>query len=697
MRNAGSDDLAKGDYAAFIRRAAPSATRPTIQPVTRERWDERLASVAKGLRESLGPFPEEPCPLEPEILGIVERDGYVIERLTFQSRPEVRVTANLYRPKTVSERLPAVLSVHGHWSWARIDPGVQVRCVALAKLGYVCLCVDAFGAGERAIEPAPGTYHGGRLGAGLWTVGRPLIGLQAYDNRRAVDYLISRPEVDPEKLAVTGASGGGNQSLYAGATDDRFKAVVPVCGIGTYEAYLEAACCVCEVNPGGLKYATTGDLLAMMAPRALMVISAARDAPQFGVAAASRSIAHARSRYESLGVSDRLRFVAIESGHDYNQPMREAMYGWLDRWLRDRGDGSPVAEPEVQTEDPALIRCYPDAASRPKTIATIPAFTHREGLARLAALPDPPDHVQAWEAESIHRKDDIARRVLGGLPATTPPAPNVWRAPGGDFATIEIRPEPGIILTGHLRLPPAGTPAQGTVILLADHGLDAEEVHKRADDWTKEGLAVCAAELRATGRRKPQTNAVAGAADHNEAEWGIWVGRPLLGQWVADAIGWVDAIDALAGSGSKHLPRDFAGLPISLRAIGPIGVAAILAAAYEPRVESTVVENCLVGYVAPEPSDWSGIPMGLIAPHAVEAGDVDRFAALVAPRRLTVLGGLETSGRPASQERLLSAFAVAKSIYQLLGAPESLTLTVPRLEGEPPLGASAPVNSAGAP
>src|SRR5262249_41471483 len=154
--------------------------------------------------------------------------------------------------------------------WARMDEHVQPRCLALAKLGYVVLCVDAFGSGERAIDPGPGTYHGGLIGASLLPVGTPLLGLQVNDNRRAVDYLISRSDVDGSRLAITGASGGGNQTLYAGATDERLKAVIPVCGIGTYDAYLSAACCVCEINGGGAIYTTTGDLLAMVAPRALL-------------------------------------------------------------------------------------------------------------------------------------------------------------------------------------------------------------------------------------------------------------------------------------------------------------------------------------------------------------------------------------------------------------------------------------------
>ncbi len=215
-----------------------AAARRGLPPATRSGWDERFKQVRAGLRVPSGACPTAPCPLDPEVLGTVSRPGYAIERLTFQSRPGVRVTANLYRPDPVKQPCPAVLSVHGHWAWARMDPHVQPRCIGLAKLGYVVLCVDAFGAGERAIDPGPGTYHGGLIGASLLPVGTPLIGLQVNDNRRAVDYLISRSEVDASRLAVTGASGGGNQTLYAGATDERLKAVIPVCGIGTYDAYL---------------------------------------------------------------------------------------------------------------------------------------------------------------------------------------------------------------------------------------------------------------------------------------------------------------------------------------------------------------------------------------------------------------------------------------------------------------------------
>jgi dienelactone hydrolase len=430
-------------YLEFIREQARLlSVKRGGPPATESGWKKRLEGVARGLEKSFGRIPDRTAELEPEVLGTIKRDGYVIERLTFQSRPGVRVTANLYRPEPLKGPCPAVLSVHGHWAWARIDPHVQARNIGLVKRGYVVLAVDAFGAGERAIDPKPGTYHGGLDGAMLWPAGVPLLGLQVYDNRRAVDYLVSRPEVDPRKLAITGASGGGNQTLYAGATDDRLAAVVPVCGVGTYEAYLGTGCCVCEMNAGGLTYANTGDLLAMVAPRALLVINATKDAVQFSVAEAAKSVAHARTRFEALGASAKIRHLPVESAHDYNQPMREALYGWLDRWLLGKGDGSPSPEPALSIDDPQVLRCYPDGPSRPKTVATIPAFALEQGKARLAALPPIPDHPQRWEADAAFLRSTLTD--LAGGPSEPEAAPTAT----GDEWTV--RPEGGLVLKGRL-------------------------------------------------------------------------------------------------------------------------------------------------------------------------------------------------------------------------------------------------------
>jgi dienelactone hydrolase len=687
MREPKATESAAEQFPRFIRGLAPSARGKVSPPETIERWESRLASVRAGLIHSFGRQPESPCPLEPEVLGTLAQPGVVIERLTFQSRPGVRVTANLYRPDPLNGRLPAVLSVHGHWAWARIDPVVQTRCIGLARLGYVCLCVDAFGAGERAIEPGPGTYHGGLVGASLWPVGTPLIGLQVYDNRRAVDYLISRPEVDAARLAVTGASGGGNQTLYAGATDDRFAAVVPVCGIGTYESYLTTACCVCEVNPGGLTYATTGDLLAMIAPRALLVVSATRDAVQFSVGEAARSIAYARERYRLLGQTDKLHHLAIESGHDYNRPMREALYGWLERWLKGKGNGAPVSEPDVQPADPQALRCYPDGPSRPKTVVTIPEFVYREGLARLAALPRVPDHRQRWESEAIRLRDLLRDSVLGGFPPRTRSDSEILAVKASEALPLEMSPEEGLRLRAAVSSAVTPRERKGTLIIVGAASVEAEILKKQLQPWRDAGYCTAVAEIRATGRLKPRTDPVAGVADHHESEWAVWLNRPLLGQWVWDVVSWIDVLERL-GRKDAALRGYAVPAPFSLAAWGPLGVVALLAAGFDQRIQQVFLDRCLVSFVPPSPMKWAGLPMGLAAPGILEIADIAHLAALLAPRRLVFGSGIEVNGQLVSSERMIGSLGFTRSIYELLGTTGALSIGgkpgIPPIPGAPP-------------
>ncbi len=679
MRRQSVGASGRDPYAAFIRKQSESAAaRRGFPPATRALWDERLKRARAGLARAFGRVPDPPCPLDPEVLGTLSRPGYAIERLTFQSRPGVRVTANLYRPDPVKRPCPAVLSVHGHWAWARMDVHVQPRCIALAKLGYVVLGVDAFGAGERAIDPGPGTYHGGLIGASLLPVGTPLIGLQVNDNRRAVDYLISRPEVDASRLGVTGASGGGNQTLYAGATDERLKAVIPVCGIGTYDAYLSAACCVCEINVGGAVHATTGDLLAMVAPRALLVISAKRDAPQFSVGEAAKSVTQARPRFRLLGADEKIRHLAVDSDHDYNAPMREAMYGWVEKWLGGRGDGDPIKEPEVHLEAIDSLRCYPDSRSRPKTIVTIPEFAHTEGMKRLAALPKAPDHKEHWNAEAQRLRSGLEESVLGGFP---PRGSLAVKSLGGNGSlSYRISTESGIGSTGEATIPAGTRGRKGTVVIAIPaskiQATSSRSLTELARPWHESGFAtLTVGDSRFTPLDVTNVAPVAGVADHNPAEWGLWVNRPLLGQWTWDLIRWLDFLDEQArnvddgGRGEWKPAR-----PYVLLGMGAMSVPALLAGGLDLRVGGVVCEGCLVSYVGVEGKLWSGHPMGLLAPNILELGDISHFAALLAPRRFVLTSAVEPDGQPATAARILRAFEFTERIYRLLGAADRLKL-----------------------
>jgi dienelactone hydrolase len=683
MRAANVRRTAASPYAEFIARQAEARRGPQAPPTTARGWDERLASVRHGLTRSLGRLPENPCELEPELLGTLIRDGYAIERLTFQSWPGVRVTANVYRPEPAQSRYPGVLSVHGHWAWARMDRNVQPRCIALAKLGYVVLCVDAFGAGERAIDPAAGTYHGALTGASLWPTGCSLLGLQVYDNRRAVDYLASRPDVDAAHLAITGASGGGNQTLYAGAIDQRLRAVIPVCGIGTYEAYLSTACCVCEVNVRGAVYASTGDLLAMVAPRALLVVSATRDAHQFSVGEAAKSIAHARARYRLLGVEEKIRHVAIESGHDYNRPMREAMYGWVEKWLKGRGAGAPFPEPEISVEEVSSIRCYPDGPRRPKTVVTIPKFARAQGTSLLTKLPRAPDHRQRWEADAARMRAVLRDQILGGFPARVPLEAKA--AASQDGRELSITTEPGLRSRAIVGPKPAKSRGTALVVLpgaLAaapprpEHARDRDKAEKLERDATAARFATFVVpQPRATGTDVPGLGPVADVIDHSPSEWALWVGRPLLGQWVWDIVRWLDMFDDLkAGPGNDSHDLAIPGRPYLVVGVGPMSLPALLATALDARVAAVACTGCPVSYVAQDGKPWRRLPMGLAVPNILELADVGQLAALVAPRPLHISRFIEPDGEPPSVERVQISFNYCRQIYRLMGAAEKLKL-----------------------
>ncbi len=667
-------------FAAFIRRLSEAAARGRgLPPATVSGWQERLIRVRAGLNRSFGRMPASACPLEPEILGTLDHPGFAVERLTFQSRPGVRVTANLYRPNPVKGPCPAVLSVHGHWAWARIDPHVQPRCIGLAKLGYVVLSVDAFGSGERAIEPAPGTYHGGLIGASLLPVGTPLIGLQVYDNRRAVDYLISRPEVDAGRLAITGASGGGNQTLYAGATDQRFKAVIPDCGIGTYDSYLRSACCVCEINVGGAVYASTADLLAMIAPKALLVISAQRDAVQFSVAEAAKSVAIARERYRLLDQEAKIRHLAVDSGHDYNQPMREAMYGWVEKWLCDRGDGSPITEPGIPVLDVASLRCFPDGRPRPKSVVTIPEFARNEGLERLAALPKPPDHKERWTADAERMRAALRDQILGGFPPRVPLAIESRQDQGK--ITFRITTENGIRATGEAVVTAQGR--AGTALFVSARSTTAKPddlaLLEQNRQWNAAEFATLnVTDARITPREVSNVAPVAGVADHNPAEWALWLGRPLLGQWTWDVIRWLDFLDEQSMiRRTQDLGSWKPARPYFVIGRGSMSLPALLAGGLDSRVAGVSCDGCLVSFVGRGALAWSGVPMGLLAPGMLNMADIGQLAALVAPRPLVLPAAIEPEGGLATLERIRSAFDFTRRIYELVGAIDRLRLGKP--------------------
>lgn len=640
----------------FVKQQAMELRKGDAAPRTMDEWEHRRAELKTALTAAWGGFPETPCELEPRMLGELQRDGYRVEKLIFQTRPGIWMTANAYVPE-IAGRLPAILMVHGHWAGAKQDRVVQSRCIGAAKLGFFVLCVDAFGAGERGIGTKLGEYHGEMVAATLFPVGLPLSGLQVYENSRAVDYLQTRPEVDPNRIGITGASGGGNQTMYAGAMDERLRCVVPTCSVGNYQSYLSGACCMCEVVPGALQFTEEGDVLGLAAHRGLMVTSATRDAFQFSVDEAKKSVARATA-IASLYKDAVVKHAVIESAHDYNQPMREAMYGWMTKHLKGEGDGSPVSEPQIQTEDPETLRCFP-GDSRPEEFVTLPRFAAMEGR-RLVEQQTVPANWQEWAAARQHKMTSLDS-VLGDLPE--PAALNVIaeKSADGKRETLRFDSEPGLSLALDRNV--VEQPSRMAVVLDCDGVAASGDLAKQLQ---AAGWMVVIPELRATGRFAIRNEKIGRAPDHNSAEWSLWIGRPLLGQWVWDVRRTLDTIAARDGR-----------LPGEITVIGQrsAGMIALCAAAFDERIGRVVTVNSLASYITDQP--YIGQRLGIMAPAILrDVGDVAQIAALIAPRKLIIAGGVTGDGRGMDQGTLTRQFQFTEEINRLHETPDDSRLQI---------------------
>jgi cephalosporin-C deacetylase-like acetyl esterase len=643
-------------FTDFLRAQAAALRANDKPPANRAAWAERRTALRADMLRAAGPMPETPCDLKPQILGTLDRDGYRVEKLIFQSRPHVWVSSNVYVPAGDGKR-PAVLAVHGHHAWARIDRDVQAYCLGLVKLGFFVLCVDAFGAGERHERPARGTYHGALDGSALWPVGQSLLGMQVYDNRRAVDYLLTRPEVDGERLGVTGASGGGNQTMYVGALDERVKCVVPVCSVGNYQAYFHVACCVCEVLPGVLQFTEEGDVLGLVAPRPLLVISAEKDSFQFSPAEAAKSVGRAKHIYDLSGGGENLRHTVVEGGHGYSKPMREAMYGWMTRWLKGEGTGEPIPDPPFQTEDPETIRCFPDITKRPQPWLTPTTFAKQTGKSLLKEnFPKVPDHAEAWESTAVYMRSQLAK-VLGPMPAVPKDA-------SLSQGRIQLTAELGLTIAGTCSIPAKKKVSPACVVFHLD-GAKAAAEHPVSAALAAADWAVIHPELRGAGPPPTDRGGVRGAPDHNVAEQGVLLGRPLLGQWVFDLQVVVEALIQ-----KREVDRQ----RVVLVGIGQAGFVALAAAAFLGERIAGVVTFDPPSTLQTDAPYAPPMRMGLLAPGIVRVGDVPQLAAMIAPRRLVIAGGVAPDGKKLSDAALKEAFAFTTAAYKANRASDRLTI-----------------------
>ncbi|MBO0703097.1 MAG: hypothetical protein J2P38_09210, partial [Candidatus Dormibacteraeota bacterium] len=263
--------------------------------------------------------------------------------------PGLYVTGNLFRPAGGSGPRAAILNPHGHWRNGRLQhddvSSPPARCVSFARQGYVAFLYDMVGYLD---SPGPHEGLGGPVHE-LWGVS--LMGLQLWNSIRALDFLTQLPDVDPERLGCTGASGGATQTLLLTAADERVRASAPVVMVS---AHMQGDC-LCENGPN-LRIDTQNlELAALMAPRPMLLVGATGDWTRNTAEVEYPAL---QAAYRLFDAEDRLGCVVMQSDHNYNRASREAVYAFFARWLRD-GDGVDDLTERPMTIHPDHWRVFP--------------------------------------------------------------------------------------------------------------------------------------------------------------------------------------------------------------------------------------------------------------------------------------------------------------------------------------------------
>ncbi len=327
-----------------------------------EDWPEKRETYRRHLADMLG-MPSGPfdSPLNAEVTGTLEHELFTVEKLHFQAKPGLYVTGNLYVPKELNGPAPAILYLCGHAR--RVEDGVsygnktayQRHPAWFARHGYVALVVDTIQLGE-----IQGLHHGThRQGMWWWNSrGYSVAGVEAFNAMRAIDYLETREEVDPERIGVTGRSGGGIGTLYLAALDERVAVAAPVAGITDIRNHvvdhLTPRHCDCNYFPNIHRF-DYARIASLIAPRPLMIANSDRDAifPLDGV---QRVHAEVREVYRALGAEEELALVITPGVHRDTQPLRVPVFSWFNRHLK--GDESLIERPAVPFFEDSELRVF---------------------------------------------------------------------------------------------------------------------------------------------------------------------------------------------------------------------------------------------------------------------------------------------------------------------------------------------------
>lgn len=590
-----------------------------------------------GLTE-LAPAKDRPA-VPYKVTGIVERPAYRIEKLHYESLPNVHVTANLYVPKAAAgARAPGVLYVCGHAPQQKVH--YQGHAKRFAELGFPTLIVETVQLGENA-----GFHHGCyREGWFHWySRGYSSAAIELLNGIRALDLLAARPEVDGQRLGVTGISGGGATTWWIAAADERVTTCSPVCGTATLESHIydrvvDGHCdCMWWVNTGLWDLADVG---ALIAPRPLLIASANQDGI-FPIDSIHRVHEQLRSLYATLGKPQNLRFVETPGGHSYHERSRTAIFSWFQEHLA----GKRVAPGEV--EDIELDDAKLEPADTLKVYVNgVPAGDRAPKVQdEFITLAKPPAVKAAADVERARTQlvERLRATTFNHFPRTPPDiaVEEEFALDGGVGSHFAFTSEDGWRLHGVRRNPRRMQGHTHALVVLRSPGEDRHDSDDFAGRIDQSSIRVIV-ETRGTGD----------TSWGEDLQWHIrrasaWTGRTIASMRVWDALRALEAARALPGVDASQ---------VSIAGRGEMAAVALYAALLDGRLTSVLLESPPATQDVASQPNGKGPAIEMLS--CLRYTDLPQVAGLLYPAEVVVFGELPET------------YTWAQALYRQLGAAD---------------------------
>ncbi len=589
----------------------------------------------------LSPLPER-TDLKATITSTLAGDGFVVDMLHYQSRPGLYVTANLFRPPVVKagERLPAVFYVCGHSGRGRDGnkTAYQSHGMWFARHGYVCLVVDTLQLGEIAATHH-GTYNQNRW---WWhSRGYTSAGVECWNGVRGIDYLVSRPDVDPERIAVTGISGGGAATFWIAAADERVKVAVPVSGMADLISYVPNRVinghCDCMFLYNTFQWPWVR-IAGLVAPRPLLFVNSDKDAI-FPMDANERVINQLERLYSLYGAGDRVDSVVSVGGHEYRHDIRQAVYRFINTWLKD--DSRPVTDSDVDIVEfppakvvhpiePARLRAFPSDKDIPADQLNTTIDVHFVPMARVTVPGD--GQFEAWKKLLLA---ELRRVTFHTLPE---------RVPAGQLEQEQESPvagrletEPGIFVRLESINGPFGGGGAKRVLLFVQNSGKETPLPKWVETIREPGDRLYRCEPRGIGdtrwTSKSPPNTVLRA-------------HALLGRTVDTG----RVYDVIATA--RYLKENHKADRIDVIGEGAGAILAAYAALWEPEIDGIVAKQPVTTHMDPAAPQFLNV---------LRVADIPDLLGMLAPRRLVI----ESGGKE---------FQKTAEIYRAAGAEKQITI-----------------------